>query len=92
VNPAWSLANVEYLHDFVLLATFKDGFERQVDMADELSGPVFEPLQDRELFAQARFDADMGTVVWPNGADLAPEFLRWGPHMEHGCPCGHEGK
>ena len=39
-------------------------------------GPVFEPLRDPILFGKLRVDPDLHTVVWPNGADLAPEFLR----------------
>lgn len=38
--------------------------------------PVFEPLrQDPELFRQVRVDQELGTVVWPNGADLDPDVL-----------------
>jgi hypothetical protein len=36
---------------------------------------VFEPLKDLTLFSQAKLDKELATVVWPNGADLAPEFL-----------------
>jgi hypothetical protein len=36
---------------------------------------VFEPLHDPDVFAQVRVDAELGTVVWPGGADIAPEYL-----------------
>jgi len=36
---------------------------------------VFEPLQDVDYFAKVSVDSEPGTVVWPNGADLAPEVL-----------------
>jgi len=36
---------------------------------------VFEPLKDIALFAQASVHPQLHTVTWPNGADLAPEFL-----------------
>ena len=42
------------------------------DLADELWGEVFEPLRDPAFFG--RFTVDH-TLVWPNGADFAPEFL-----------------
>ncbi|MFP3920368.1 MAG: DUF2442 domain-containing protein [Dichotomicrobium sp.] len=55
---------------------FADGLEGEIDLTDELWGPVFEPLKDEAAFAKLRFDAELRTVVWPNGADFAPEFLR----------------
>lgn len=36
---------------------------------------MFEPLRDVEYFAKVSVDRELGTVVWPNGADLAPEVL-----------------
>jgi hypothetical protein len=36
---------------------------------------MFEPLANPEVFNQAMVDPELETVVWPNGADLAPEFL-----------------
>ena len=36
---------------------------------------MFEPLKDKTLFAQAAIHPELETVTWPNGADLAPEFL-----------------
>jgi len=51
---------------------FDDGIEGEVDLAGELEGEVFEPLRDPAYFAGFRVD---DTLVWPNGADFAPEFL-----------------
>lgn len=54
---------------------FADGTHREVDVEPELYGEMFEPLRDPSLFAQAAVDQQLGTVVWPNGADFSPEFL-----------------
>ena len=50
-----------------------DGTDASVDFEQWLSGPVFEPLQ-RVTYLR-KFFIDGGTVVWPNGADVAPETL-----------------
>ena len=56
-----------------LRLTFDDGVTREVDLADELWGPMFEPLRDPAFFA--RVVVEHGTVVWPNGVDLDPLVL-----------------
>ena len=55
---------------------FSDGAEGEVDLSAELYGEVLEPLKDVEYFRKLRVDPELRTVVWPNGADFAPEFLR----------------
>lgn len=42
------------------------------------------PLDDPSYFAQVRVDDEAGTVVWPNGLDLAPEVLHGGHEPVHG--------
>lgn len=70
------ICSVEPLEGFVLRLGFDDGTTRDVDLADELWGPVFEPLRnDPRLFRQVQVDRELGTVVWPNGADLDPDVL-----------------
>ena len=54
---------------------FVDGLSGEIDLEGELWGPVFVPLKDLAEFAKVRLEPDLGTIVWPNGADLAPEFL-----------------
>jgi Protein of unknown function (DUF2442) len=67
---------VEPLDGFALRLGFDDGTTREVDLADELWGPVFEPLHnDPQLFRKVRVDRELGTIVWPNGADLDPDVL-----------------
>ena len=53
---------------------FDDGVVRGVDLADELWGPMFEPLKDPAFFATVT--VDHGSVAWPNGVDLDPLVLR----------------
>ena len=68
--------SVTPLEGFKLRVSFADGTEREVDLRDELWGPVFQPLRDDpDLFRQVRVDERLGTVVWPNGADLDPDVL-----------------
>ncbi len=66
---------VEALDGFRLRLTFTDGLVREVDLANDLWGPMAEPLQDPGYFAQVRVDPELGTVVWPNGFDLDPDVL-----------------
>jgi hypothetical protein len=75
VNMLPKLENVEYLGDYRLRIRFADGVEGAIDLEDGLWGEMFEPLKDRTLFSALHLDPDLGTIVWPNGADLAPEFL-----------------
>jgi hypothetical protein len=55
--------------------TFNDGARKRVNVKPLLNGPIFAPLLSQSFFSQATLDAESGTVVWPNGADIAPEAL-----------------
>lgn len=59
---------------YTLHLLFDDGRSGEVNLSARLFGPIFEPLRDPLLFAQARVD-EYGAVCWPNGADLAPDAL-----------------
>ena len=69
------LCGAEYLREYKILVTFDDGKRGVIDLERELWGEVFEPLRDVGLFRRFRFDAELDTIVWPTGADLAPEYL-----------------
>ena len=65
----------KYLHDYVIWLRFNDGAEGEIDLQNELEGEMFAPLKDKQTFRQFRVDPELETIVWENGADLAPEFL-----------------
>jgi len=69
------LESAEYVSGYRVRLTFEDGRVGELDLEDQLWGEVFEPLRDPAQFKEFRIDADLRTIVWPNGADLAPEFL-----------------
>jgi hypothetical protein len=67
------VVRASYERAFRIRLTFNDGIEASVDFQGWLTGEVFEPLKKASYFK--KFFIDGGTVVWPNGADIAPETL-----------------
>jgi len=65
----------KYLRNYIIWLRFNDGAEGEVDLSEELEGEMFAPLKDIEKFKSFKVDSDIDTIVWGNGADLAPEFL-----------------
>ena len=67
---------VQPLEGYGLLLTFEGGEQREIDISElvALDG-VFEPLRDPAYFRQVTVNSDVGTIVWPNGADLCPDVL-----------------
>jgi len=70
------IRSARYIAGYRIWVAFDDGTSGEVDLEGELRGPVFEELKDRDIFAKVTVDPELETVVWPNGADLAPEFLK----------------
>jgi Protein of unknown function (DUF2442) len=70
------ITHVEVLHEHVVHLRFADGVEKTLDLASYLHGPVFAEIRSKpDVFASVKVDPDAGTIVWPNGADLAPDVL-----------------
>jgi hypothetical protein len=70
------IVEVQPTKDYWLRLRFEDGAEGEVDVADliQFEG-IFAPLKDRNEFLQVFVDPELGTICWPNGADLAPDVL-----------------
>ena len=60
---------------YSLRLVFDDGLTKTVDLEPYLRGPIFVPVRDPAYFARVFVDPELGTIVWPNGADFAPETL-----------------
>ena len=68
--------SVTALAGFAVHVKFTDGSARDIDLDPYLKGPIFEPLRaNRALFEAVRVDPRLGTIVWPNGADIDPDVL-----------------
>jgi len=73
------VVSVRVLAGFEVELGFADGALRRVDLEPYLEGPIFEPLRrDPAAFGAVRVDPELGTIVWPNGADIDPDVLRYG--------------
>lgn len=59
----------------VLCLTFADGLSAEVEVLDRMRGPAFDQVRTPSGFKQVSVDSETGTVVWPGGADLAPDTL-----------------
>lgn len=71
---------VEISEDRTVRLWFSDRSDRVVDLSPFLWGPVFADIAAKDdLFNEIRVDPEIGTITWPNGADLDPDVL----HGDH---------
>ncbi len=69
------LKEAEYRGDYRIWLKFADGVAGEIDLESDLWGEIFEPIKEQIRFAEFELNHELGTIVWPNGADFAPEFL-----------------
>jgi hypothetical protein len=67
--------DAKHIKDYSLYLRFSDGSDGEVDLEQELEGEIFEPLKEVSYFKNFSVNQELHTIVWPNGADFAPEFL-----------------
>ena len=70
------VTEARYVSGCIIWLRFSDCAAGEVDLSAEIHGEIFEPLREVEYFRKFEVSRELGTVVWPNGADFAPEFLR----------------
>lgn len=69
------VVDAKYVNEYKIWIKFNNDEEGIVNLQNELEGEMFEPLQNLETFKKFHIDPEIETIVWENGADLAPEFL-----------------
>ena len=76
-QPCATVAAARVLDGYGVELTFSDGVRGIVDLTNRIinRGGVFAPLKDPQFFRQVRVDDELGTIVWPNGADICPDLL-----------------
>ena len=78
------VVGVEVVGQHRLRLSFEDGASGELDFADWEWRGVFAPLRDQAFFESVALDEELGTIVWPNGADVAPETLHtWALSGDH---------
>lgn len=69
------VVGVAVVGDRVLRLLFSDGTAGDADFSAQRWTGVLAPLNDATYFAQVTVDLEAGTLIWPDGIDLAPEPL-----------------
>jgi hypothetical protein len=69
------IVEVEVVGARRLRLAFDDGVSGELGASTWEWTGVFEPLSDPGYFARVRLDPELGTIGWPNGADVAPGTL-----------------
>jgi len=71
----YHVLEARHIRAYTVWLRFRDGTSGEIDLAPALQGPVMAPLKDPVFFKQFTIHPEFHTLVWPNGADFAPEFL-----------------
>lgn len=77
------VTEARHLEGYKIEVSFNNGKKGIADLSAVLKGPVFEPLREVSAFSQLYVNEELETVVWPNGADLAPEYIYFQAFRNH---------
>ena len=71
----YRIKDAKYIRDYIIWIKFHDGLSGEIDLKDEIYGPIFEPLKDLEYFKSFTVHPELKSLTWKNGADFSPEYL-----------------
>ncbi len=69
------VTSAKHIEEYKVEVSFNNGSKGIADLSDALNGSVFESLKNIDKFSTFKVDTELETIVWPNGADLAPEYI-----------------
>lgn len=69
------VTDAKHIEGYKVEVAFNNGKRGIADLFEALHGPVFEPLKQPSAFSSFAVDEELETLVWSNGADLAPEYI-----------------
>ena len=81
MHPLYDVIAFAIVGDYTLWVKFDDHTEQIINFEPVLQGEMYDPLRDLRFFNQVRLDSDVGTLVWPNGADFDPYMLHEWPRL-----------
>jgi len=81
-HPIYRVTSVEVLGNYRLRVSFDDNVVKEINLESVLEGEIYGPLRSRRVFASARIDPEVHTLVWPNEADFDPAVLHDWPEHE----------
>lgn len=82
-HRVYRVVSFESTAPYTLKVRFDDATEQVINFRPVLAGEIYAPLRDLTLFNQVHLDAEVHTLVWPNGADFDPETLHdWPRHAD----------
>jgi hypothetical protein len=80
-HPVHRVVGFERVGTYTLRVRFEDRTEQVVDFEPVLHGQLFGPLREPEEFSRVGLDEEVGTLVWPSGADFDPAMLHDWPEV-----------
>src|SRR6266404_2487627 len=80
-HPIYRVVGFEIVAPHTLRVRFDDDTAQIIDFRPVLSGELYSPLNDLNLFNRVRIDPEVHTLVWPNGADFDPATLHDWPML-----------
>ena len=72
---AREIIEAKIIKDYTVELVFDDLKRGIIDLRKFLGKGIFKDLLDKKKFRQMKVDAELGTICWPNGADIAPDRL-----------------
>lgn len=82
-HELYDVTHFDIVEDYTIRLCFDDGLERTINFEPILLGLRFGPLRELAIFNQVTLDPDLGTLIWPTGADIDPTVLHdWPKHVD----------